>query len=795
MKAKSTFCFSTKSLLPLIALGACASISYAQTTRTWVGGGIPATNMDLAANWSPAGVPVTTAPGDTAQWDGTVAGPLSVTYTAAGTGASMSAAGSGIFFNVTSTQVDPLTINCFSGTTGIRFQNFTVASGAGAVTLGGLAGADNFNLGNTSVVNHVFTNNSANPFTFQSDVSFSAGNAVTHTLNLTGSGNWNVNCSLIRAGQGTINVIKDGAGTLNFGGVNSAGNAGFTIVSGTIDNTSGAGLTLTNTTQTWNGDFSFSTSDSTVTKDMSLGSGNVTLGTSAGTSRTITTNGAALLTSAGTISNGTTANSLVKAGNGFLRLNGNNTFTGGVTLNAGVLQIGGNTALGSGTLTINGGGILPRVATRTLANPVTVNSNFDLGLNNAAIQLNFSGPIDLAGGSRNINVIPTISNPSSNMTGVISNGGLVKSGTGSLVLTANNTYSGETSVLDGSLRVQGTGAINSSNGITINGAAANFSHTSSVALTPTITLTQGTLESTGTVGTVNVADSATNIVSNGSGTTTLTATALNFAGASTINVTTTATGSGISTGTLTTSGTDDAVVLNISKTTPWLNGPNNLIAFGSFPSADINDFNFNLISTPLLGARQTMGDLVMNGDNIALNIIGTSIYWTGLESNQWTTNAGVGLKNWNQSSDDVATDFLNADDVVFNDTPGADQTVQIDDFDVSPTTTTFNNSAFNYTLASSSIFGIGNGILIKRRHGQRHDPNQQLLRWRHNPQRRHAQREHRHRPGHRRGEHQRRHARQYQRRRGHLRQQQRAELERRFHFHRKQRAGHRHWER
>ncbi len=465
--------------------------------------------------------------------------------------------------------------------------------------------------------------------------------------------------------------------------------------------------------QIWNGDFSFSVAGSTNAKDLTLGGGNINLGTAAGTSRTITTNGGALLTAPSVISNGTTANSLIKAGNGFLRLNGNNTFTGGVTLNAGVLHIGGNNALGTGTLSINAGGILPRVASRTLPNAVIVNGNFDLGLANSNLQLNFSGPIDLAGGSRTINVVPTTVPPSSSMTGVISNGGLVKSGAGSLALTANNTYSGETSVTDGSLRVQGTGAINSSSGITINGAAAGFSHTSSVALTPVVTLTQGTMESSGTVGTVNVADSSANIVSNGTLGTALNATALNFAGAATINLATTASGAGINAGTLTTSGTDDAILINISKSTPWTNGPNNLISFGSFPSADINDFNFSLINVPLLGARQTMGDLVMNGDNIALNIIGTSIYWTGLESNQWTTTAGVGAKNWKQSSDDAATDFLVADDVVFNDTPGADQTVQIDDFDVSPTTTTFNNTAFNYTLASSSTFGIGTGTLTK----------------------------------------------------------------------------------
>ena len=69
-------------------------------------------------------------------------------------------------------------------------------------------------------------------------------------------------------------------------------------------------------------------------------------GTVAGASRAITTN-AGTLTLGGNIVNGTTANSLIKSGNGALTLAGTNGFTGGVTLNAGTLNINSASALGA----------------------------------------------------------------------------------------------------------------------------------------------------------------------------------------------------------------------------------------------------------------------------------------------------------------------------------------------------------------------------------------------------------------------------------------------------------------
>jgi hypothetical protein len=144
----------------LFALGACANISYAQTTRTWDGGGVADSNMDTAVNWSGDVVPTGATPGDTAQWNGTVVGPLSLTYTAAGTGAPLGA-GNGLFLSVLGTQTDSLTINEASGTAAIRLQNLTIASGAGAFTYGSSDSTiDGITLGSGSVSTHHLTKNS-----------------------------------------------------------------------------------------------------------------------------------------------------------------------------------------------------------------------------------------------------------------------------------------------------------------------------------------------------------------------------------------------------------------------------------------------------------------------------------------------------------------------------------------------------------------------------------------------------------------------------------------------------------
>jgi autotransporter-associated beta strand protein len=98
-------------------------------------------------------------------------------------------------------------------------------------------------------------------------------------------------------------------------------------------------------------------------------------------------------------------------GTGAYVLSGTNTFSGGVTLQAGRLIIGNNAALGAaaGTFTINGGTV--RSATglnATVPNPLTINGDFQAGEMGIDQSLTFSGPTTVKG-VRSISVAnPTV---------------------------------------------------------------------------------------------------------------------------------------------------------------------------------------------------------------------------------------------------------------------------------------------------------------------------------------------------------------------------------------------------
>lgn len=68
---------------------------------------------------------------------------------------------------------------------------------------------------------------------------------------------------------------------------------------------------------------------------------------------------------------------------------------------------------------------------------------------------------------------------------------LAKSGAGTWELSNTSEYTGSTTVSGGTLRIVGTGSIDSTTGITVNGAGSVFDYTSSVALTRNVTLSGG----------------------------------------------------------------------------------------------------------------------------------------------------------------------------------------------------------------------------------------------------------------------------------------------------------------
>ncbi|HEY2341849.1 MAG TPA: autotransporter-associated beta strand repeat-containing protein, partial [Chthoniobacteraceae bacterium] len=170
------------------------------------------------------------------------------------------------------------------------------------------------------------------------------------------------------------------AGQLNINSASAIGTGLLTISGGTIDNTSGAPIALTtNNTQSWLGNFAFGGSNS-----LDLGGGAVTMGAS----RTVTVNGAGVLTVDGAISG---SGSLTKAGSGSLTLNGQNTYSGGTVVSGGTLTLGAGGQNGAilGNLTINSGAT------------VNASTNWSLGFGNGLGSGNVVKNLTINGGALN----------------------------------------------------------------------------------------------------------------------------------------------------------------------------------------------------------------------------------------------------------------------------------------------------------------------------------------------------------------------------------------------------------
>jgi autotransporter-associated beta strand protein len=178
-------------------------------TRTWDGGGTGGTDLNLAANWSGDVLPNN---GDTAEFNNTVAGPLSLTWASAAFGGN----GIGTIFSLTGAQTNSVTITNPTNNNIIRLAGINIASGAGAFTLGGanVGTIDAIALG--SNLAHVWTNNSANAATIGSDIRLAYTSGVhTKTLTLGGTGDWNFGAQFANAGTGSLaSFTKTGSGTL-----------------------------------------------------------------------------------------------------------------------------------------------------------------------------------------------------------------------------------------------------------------------------------------------------------------------------------------------------------------------------------------------------------------------------------------------------------------------------------------------------------------------------------------------------------------------------------------------------
>ncbi|PWK89704.1 autotransporter-associated beta strand repeat-containing protein [Fulvimonas soli] len=241
---------------------------------------------------------------------------------------------------------------------------------------------------------------------------------------------------------------KEGAGTLTLTGDSGTSQPFVTVISGgTLQLGDGGTSGMINGPVTDNGELAFNRSDA-VSFDSSIsGTGSVT-----------------------------------KLGDGTLTLTQANSYSGGTTMAAGTLQVASNTSLGhaAGTLTFSGG------ALRTTG-------SFTM---NRATTLLADGTFDVDSG--------TLLTQSGVMSG---NGGLIKRGDGTLVLTGANSYAGGTTVNAGTLQIGDGGASGSIVGNVVDNGVLAFDRSDALTVDGTVSGT-GVLVQAGSGTTILTADNS-----------------------------------------------------------------------------------------------------------------------------------------------------------------------------------------------------------------------------------------------------------------------------------------------
>ncbi|EKE7139528.1 fibronectin-binding autotransporter adhesin ShdA [Salmonella enterica] len=296
-----------------------------------------------------------------------------------------------------------------------------------------------------------------------------AGSTFTVTSELdetTATSNWN-GSKLTKQGDGTLILSNTGndygdteidggilaakdAAALGTGDVTIAESATLALSQGTLDNNvtgegqivkSGSDELIVTGDNTYSGGTTISGGTLTADHADSLGTGAVA-------------NSGVLQVGEGELENTLSGSgSLVKTGTGELTLSGDNTYSGGTTITGGTLTADHADSLGSGSLVKTGTG-----------------------------ELTLSGGNDYSGGTTIIGGTLTADHADSLGTGAVANSGvlqvgegelentlsgsgsLVKTGTGELTLSGDNSYSGGTTIIGGTLTADhadslGTGAV------------------------------------------------------------------------------------------------------------------------------------------------------------------------------------------------------------------------------------------------------------------------------------------------------------------------------------------------
>ncbi|ECZ2471461.1 fibronectin-binding autotransporter adhesin ShdA [Salmonella enterica] len=341
--------------------------------------------------------------------------------------------------------------NTYSGGTTISGGTLTAdhadSLGTGAVANSGVLQVGEGELENTLSDSGSLVKTGTGELTLSGDNTYSGGTTITggtltadHADSL-GSGDID-NSGVLKVGEGDLentlsgsgSLVKTGTGELTLSGGNDY-SGGTTIIGGTL----------------------------TVDHADSLGTGAVA-------------NSGVLQVGEGELENTLSGSgSLVKTGTGELTLSGDNTYSGGTTITGGTLTADHADSLGSGD--IDNSGVL-QVGEGELENTLSGTGSL---VKTGTGELTLSGDNTYSGGTTIIGGTLTADHADSLGTGAVANSGvlqvgegelentlsgsgsLVKTGTGELTLGGDNSYSGDTTIADGTLIAANVNALGSGN--------------------------------------------------------------------------------------------------------------------------------------------------------------------------------------------------------------------------------------------------------------------------------------------------------------------------------------------
>lgn len=371
------------------------------------------------------------------------------------------------------------------------------STGRGTLTIaGGSASTTNLTIGGTGNGTLTITGGAMKSL-FGTLGSASSG---TGTVTVT-SGTWLVNGNGGANNRESLGVLRVG-GTSGGTGSLTIGNGGYVVVSGSfIRGTNGTfALNSGGTLQIGGQDSVYTPSTATGTAS-SVGSG--TMGVLvgdldfAGTLKFAQNNSAGTLTSSTYAGNLSGSGDLVKTGTGLLTLSGSNSYTGGTTLDGGLLALGSSNAIsGTGTITFNGGGLRVTVSNTTdYSARFSDAANQQYRVDSNGFDITLANDLTSAGGS------------------------FTKLGSGTITLSGSNTFtsgSAAAGVLQGSaanLAASGTFGVANGAEVRFNQTAPNQTWAGAMVGSGTFTkLGAGTLTLTGsgadTSGTLVVSEGA-----------------------------------------------------------------------------------------------------------------------------------------------------------------------------------------------------------------------------------------------------------------------------------------------